>query len=161
MSGKQWEAFVNTSDLSRALRATIELRISELAALENALELLEHNATEEGCPGRNIGRKKPSPCFGAVYARVCFGCGQTFAQCEDHGGLRSATYQVANHGCPGQAEEVAQSLASSLVVRDADLGRFGAAVQGQGEAEITGGKRDSTRAPSLHFSGSPIQGSIK
>lgn len=79
----------------RTLDVEIEVRRSELASLERARDVLERAIAEN--PDRCDKWHEESPCYGPIYARWCTSCGVTLRRCEEHGGLRAATYYIKEH----------------------------------------------------------------
>ena len=79
----------------RELRIELEYRRSELAALERAHDVLERQVEEhiDRCD-----RYHPdNPCAGELYSRFCRICGIVVKRCQEHGGIRAATYAADAH----------------------------------------------------------------
>lgn len=76
-----------------ALRGEIAERLSEVARLESALEVIERAGPTEGCSAGG----PDSPCYGQVWSRWCRQCGTVVRRCGQHGGLRAAGIALETH----------------------------------------------------------------
>ncbi len=84
-----------TAETLRTLDVEIEVRRAELASLERSRDLLERAITEH--PDKCDQWHPEAPCAGLIHARWCRACGETIRRCEEHGGIRAATYYIKEH----------------------------------------------------------------
>lgn len=100
----------------KSLEELIAVRRAELAVLENALDVIAAS-DRLSCPGHRGARVvPPSPCYGTVSVRHCFGCGAAIARCEEHGGTRALAFLMKTHASDCEpAALVADALAAGIV----------------------------------------------
>jgi hypothetical protein len=90
----------------RELSVELEYRRAELAALERAHDILERAADEHG--DRCDSYHPDSPCAGELYSRFCRLCGDVVKRCQEHGGIRAATYAADDHRAEAHAGQHAR-----------------------------------------------------
>ena len=82
----------------RELRVELEFRRSELAALERAHDVLERHVEEHD--DRCDCYHPDKPCAGELYSRFCRVCGEVVKRCQEHGGIRAASYAAGGSAMP-------------------------------------------------------------
>lgn len=104
----------------RELRVELEVRRAELSVLEHAHDILERRV--DGHEDRCDAFHPEKPCYGQTFSRWCRQCGHVIVRCEQHGGIRSATYfadlhradhggEAARHPEAGNARGVSRGVA--------------------------------------------------